>query len=96
MVSIYIMASRPPILSSASSYSDPFLNGPRQTNFVEPPGRYDSVASLPRAYDTTSLSEDIDSRQSRYEDGDDQYAEKIPLTSGGLYPPGWESVFSSF
>jgi len=83
------MAGRPPVLSSASSYSDPFLDGPRQTNFVEPRGRYDSVASLPRAYEsTTSFSEDIDSHQSRYEDGDDEYAEKIPLTSGGLYPPG--------
>jgi chitin synthase len=78
------MADNRPLLPSAGSYADPFLDRPRQTHFSEPQRPYESTTPFAS---TTSLTH---GQQGRYED-DDEDIEKIPLTggqTGGFYPPG--------
>lgn len=70
-------------------FSDPFADRPRQTHFQEPPTRtydnphgspFESTATLPHEFGASY--------------GDDDFSEKLPLTSGetynvgGFYPPG--------
>jgi chitin synthase len=87
------MAGRPPPPTDNSSYSraegygDPFADRPRQTHFQEPQRPYGSPApSIPRPYESTASL-------AHPGDYDDDYVEKVPLTSGenfqgGFYPPG--------
>jgi len=70
-------------------YGDPFADRPRQTHFQEPPPRtYDSTANSPFE-STANLPREFGANY-----GDEDYAEKLPLTGGesynpgGFYPPG--------
>jgi chitin synthase len=80
-----------PAASRGEGYGDPFADRPRQTQFSEPEGRFNSTTSLPRPFEsTTTLQQDFGSHNN-YDD--DEYVEKQPLTSGqnfsgGFYPPG--------
>lgn len=86
------MAGRPPLSSNNSAnshnepYGDPFADRPRALQFSEPqPQPYDSTVSLQQEQD----------RSGNY--SDDEFAEKLPLTSGqnfsgGFYPPGYVFV----
>ena len=72
--------NRPPLPSnnpSQTTLNDPFSDRQHLT-FQEP---------SPSAFaSTTSLTDDFGGqRQSQY---DDEEIEKMPLTSGGMYPPG--------
>ena len=61
---------------TGSDHGDPFADRPHHLAFQEPP---------PSAYaSTTSLTGEF-GRAGEY---DDEEVEKVPLTSGGLYPPG--------
>ncbi|KAH7916086.1 glycosyltransferase family 2 protein [Hygrophoropsis aurantiaca] len=72
-------------------YGDPFADRPRQTHFQEPSRPYESTASLGGQpfESTTTLPREFGGTY-----GDDEYAEKIPLTGGesytggAYYPPG--------
>ena len=75
---------RPPLPSFNSQASmgdsehDPFTDRPHHLQFQEPaPSAYASTTSLTLAGDF--------GRSGEY---DDEEVEKMPLTSGGLYPPG--------
>jgi chitin synthase len=95
------MANRPyppPTDSSTGAlYGDPFADRPRRTQFQEPGRQYDSTTSLQRPFQSTaSLTGEMNSQTSVYSDED--YVEKLPLTSGqnvghvgGFYPPGYVS-----
>lgn len=86
------MDNRPPLSSQNSSsshnepYGDPFADRPRALQFSEP---------QPQPYDSTvSLQQD---RSGNYSDED--FTEKLPLTSGqnfsgGFYPPGCVALHS--
>ena len=76
--------------SRGEPYGDPFADRPRQTHFQEPPaGTYDSAVNSPFE-STTNLPREFGG--AGY--GDEDYAEKLPLTGGesygasGYYPPG--------
>lgn len=76
--------------SQGESYGDPFADRPRQTHFQEPPPRtYDSATNSPLE-STTNLPREFGAASY----GDEDYAEKLPLTggesynAGGFYPPG--------
>lgn len=83
----------PTLMSSPSQrepYGDPFADRPRQTHFQEPPPRsYNSATNSPFE-STTTLPRDFGG--AAY--GDEDYAEKLPLTAGesfnagAYYPPG--------
>ena len=69
----------PSFNSHADSEGDPFADRPQpHLAFQEP--------TVPSAYaSTTSLNGEFGGRPGDY---DDEEVEKVPLTSGGLYPPG--------
>ncbi|KAG9317517.1 glycosyltransferase family 2 protein [Chiua virens] len=76
--------------SRGEPYGDPFADRPRQTHFQEPPPRtYDSATNSPFE-STTNLPREFGGVNY----GDEDYAEKLPLTAGesynpgGFYPPG--------
>lgn len=82
--------NRPPGPSYDSSLGDPFADRPRQTHFTEPQRPYQSASLAPSFESTTSLPNEFGAN-SAYDD--DEYIEKVPLTSGenftgGFYPPG--------
>lgn len=94
------MSERPPLPSVTSHeshnapYGDPFADRPRQTQFQEPTRPYDSTISLQRPFESsTSLAPtEFGGQGGNY--SDDEYVEKLPLTSGetvghpgGFYPP---------
>jgi hypothetical protein len=81
----------PPAAPKGEGYGDPFRDRPRQTQFSEPEGRFNSTTSLARPYESTATLHQDFGTHSNYED--DEYVEKQPLTSGqnfsgGFYPPG--------
>ncbi|GLB33766.1 putative chitin synthase [Lyophyllum shimeji] len=82
------MADQRPTLPSSNNsyradYGDPFADRPRQTSFQEPEPPYHQ----PSPYSSTA---NLNAGQEGYDD--DEYVEKLPLTSGqnfagGFYPP---------
>jgi chitin synthase len=90
------MEGRPPLPTNTSynraqGYGDPFADRPRQTHFQEPqrPHRSPSLspAPTPQPFDSTTTL----AQGGEYDD--DEFVEKLPLTSGqnfqsgGFYPP---------
>jgi chitin synthase len=69
----------PSFNSHTSGEQDPFADRPHHLAFQEPPpSAYASTTSL-------TLNGEFGGRVGDY---DDDEVEKVPLTSGGLYPPG--------
>jgi chitin synthase len=92
------MANPPPPPPSGAGYGrggpggerphgDPFSDRQRQTHFQEPERPYHSTTSFATPYESTSTLPQFDGQYA-----DDDYAEKVPLTTGqniqgGFYPP---------
>ena len=73
-----------PPLPASSNLGDPFADRARQTHFNEPERPYHGPPS--NYASSTTLAHEFDP-QNEYQN--DDYVEKVPLTSGqaGFYPP---------